>query len=126
VTGDGGDMIMKSHKDLDVWKKSIDLVADIYKMTENFPKSEIYGISNQMRRAAVSVPSNIAEGAGRHSNKEFIQFLYISLGSLSELETQIIISIKLNYIKTYDLEKISEIRRMLLGLIKAVGSNKNK
>lgn len=117
---------MKSHKDLDVWKKSIDLATDIYKMTEKFPRSEIYGISNQMRRAAVSVPSNIAEGAGRHSNKEFIQILYISLGSLSELETQIIISIKLNYIKTYDLEKISEIRRMLLGLIKAVVSNENK
>jgi four helix bundle protein len=76
---------MKSHKDLDVWKKSMDLVTDIYRVTKDFPKEEIYGLTNQMRRCVVSIPSNIAEGGGRNSKREFIQFLYISLGSVSEL-----------------------------------------
>jgi len=83
---------IKNHKDLEVWKKSMDLVSNIYKITEPFPNKELYGLTNQIRRAAVSVPSNIAEGAARSSKKEFIQFLYIALGSLSELETQIIIA----------------------------------
>jgi len=78
---------MKTHKDLEVWKISIEMVTNIYKITRIFPKEEIYGLTNQMRRAAVSVPSNIAEGSGRNSNKEFVQFLYYAVGSLSELET---------------------------------------
>ena len=118
---------LRTHKDLDVWKKSIDLVAEIYEITKSFPKDEIYGITNQIRRAAVSIPSNVAEGAGRNHDKEFIQFLYISLGSCSELETQIVISSKIKYIdgKTMDemLSKISDIRRMILGLIRAVTRN---
>lgn len=71
---------IKNHKDLEVWKKSMDLVSNIYKITESFPNKEIYGLTNQIRRSAVSVPSNIAEGAARSSKKEFIQFLYIALG----------------------------------------------
>ena len=113
---------MKSHKDLEVWKRSVELVTSIYAITKNYPQYEIYGLTNQIRRAAVSIPSNIAEGAARKNPKEFIQFLYIALGSSSELETQIIISYNLNYISKKDsediLKEISEIRNMTLGLIK--------
>jgi four helix bundle protein len=76
------------HKDLDVWKKSMNLVVLIYDITSKFPSDERFGLTSQMRRAAVSIPSNIAEGAARKGDKEFIQFLMIALGSLSELETQ--------------------------------------
>lgn len=78
---------MKSHKDLDIWKRGLDLVTDICKLTKNFSKEEIYGLSAQMRRAAISYPSNIAEGAARNSKPDYIHFIYIALGSLSELET---------------------------------------
>lgn len=115
---------MKSHKDLDVWRKSIELVTVVYKLTDTFPQQEQFGLVSQMRRSAVSVPSNIAEGAARQSNKEFKQFLFIALGSLAELETQFIISEKLNFLiadKIPD-EQIIEIRKMLLGLIKYLNS----
>ena len=89
---------------------------------QNFPKEEIYGLTNQIRRAAVSIPSNIAEGAARNHSKEFIQFLYVSLGSLSELETQIIISENLNYLLVSDSKKLqnelTELRKMIFGLIR--------
>ena len=84
-----------THKDLDVWKLGIELVQEVYEVTKVFPKEEMYGLTSQIRRAAVSIPSNIAEGYARESIKELIRFLYISLGSLSELETQLLISIKL-------------------------------
>ena len=71
---------MKGHKDLDVWKQSVVLVEDIYMLTKNFPSDEKYGLSSQIKRAVVSVPNNIAEGAGRKGDKEFIQFLYIAMG----------------------------------------------
>ena len=90
---------MKDHKDLDVWKQSIVLVEDIYALTKNFPSDEKYGLSSQIKRAVVSVPSNIAEGAGRKGDKEFIQFLYIAMGSLSELETQLILANRLQFYK---------------------------
>ena len=113
---------MRSHKDLDVWKRSVTLVTNIYSITSKFPKEEIYGITNQVRRAAVSLPSNIAEGAARKNSKEFIQFLYIALGSNAELETQIIICRNLDYLSekvSIDiLKEINEIRNMILGLIK--------
>ena len=113
---------MKSHKDLDVWKRSIVLVTEIYQITKNFPDDEKYGMINQMRRSAVSIPSNIAEGSARHSKKENIQFLYVVLGSLSELETQLIISNNLKYIsndfsETFQKE-ILEIKNMTIGLIR--------
>lgn len=73
---------IRTHKDLNVWKDSITLAKELYRLTENFPKEETYGLASQMRRAAVSIPSNIAEGAARNSTKEFIQFLYIALGFL--------------------------------------------
>jgi four helix bundle protein len=115
---------MKTHKDLDVWKASIDMVTKIYQVTRNFPKEEIYGLTNQMRRAAVSVPSNIAEGAGRNSSKEFLQFLYFSTGSLSELETQIIIAYNLEYINNEQKQNmdiiINTIFKMLSGLMQSV------
>ena len=112
---------MRTHLDLDVWKKSIQFVKKIYEITSKFPDTEKYGLTNQMRRCAVSIPSNIAEGAGRNSKKEFKQFLYISLGSISEIETQLIISTELSYLKDKSLlEELNEIRKMLFGLIKSI------
>ena len=115
---------LKSHKDLDVWKKAISLVTAIYVASQEFPSFEIYGLTSQIRRAAVSVPSNIAEGAARGSKKEFVRFLHIALGSLSELETQLLIAANLAYIKNMaglDSEVI-KIRKMLLGLIRSLQS----
>ncbi len=110
---------IQNHKDLEVWKKSMDLVSNIYKITESFPSKELYGLTNQIRRAAVSIPSNIAEGAARNSKKEFIQFLYIALGSLSELETQIIIANRLEYLNNLDtlLEDLKFVQKLINGLI---------
>jgi four helix bundle protein len=85
-------MRMVTHKNLDVWNMGMDLVENVYRITEAFPKEEQFGLTSQMPRAAVSVPSNIAEGAARSSKREFLQFLYISLSSLSEIETQLIIA----------------------------------
>ena len=109
---------IRTHKDLDVWNISMDLALDLYSVTKNFPKEEIYGLTSQIRRSSVSVASNIAEGAARGSKKEFIQFLYISLGSLAELETQLLLSAKLRYLNFEDVfSMIDKIRQMLLGLI---------
>jgi four helix bundle protein len=112
------------HKDLDVWKKSIDFVTIVYKQTSSFPKEEMYGLTSQIRRAAISIPSNIAEGAARRNKTEFRQFLYIALASAAELETQLIISVNLNYIsQDIQLELTSEltiISKMLQGLIKSL------
>lgn len=117
---------MKTHKNLKVWEESINLVTEVYKQSKSFPQSELYGLTNQIRRSSVSIPSNIAEGAARHSQKEFIQFLYIALGSASELETQLIIAENLGFI---DEEvngklkiKLDSISKMLYGLIKNVKS----
>ena len=119
---------MKTHKDLDVWKKSIDFVTLIYKTTANFPNNEIYGITSQIRRSAVSIPSNIAEGAARTSLKEFDYFLSVSLGSISEIETQLIISQNLEYINHdhfIELDnKLTDIRKMVLGLKKSLADRK--
>jgi four helix bundle protein len=112
----------KPHKKLDVWKIAMDLVLDIYRITGNFPMEERYSLTDQMRRAAVSVPSNIAEGAARNTKKEFANFLYMAQGSLSELDTQLEIASKLGYLKLNgfeDLEvKVDRIGRMITGLIK--------
>ena len=118
---------IKTHKDLDVWKKSMDLVEGVYRLTKSFPDAEKYGLTNQIRRCAVSISSNIAEGAARNTDKEFVQFCYIALGSLSELETQLLIAERLKYSQNIDiLENVVEIRRMLLGLIKYLKSKQSK
>ena len=116
----GEEVKMMVHSDLDVWKKSIEFVAEIYKMTKDFPKEEIYGLTSQIRRASVSIPSNIAEGAARNSTKEFIQFLYIALGSASETETQLIIAKEIGYLEnnSFLLDEIKSIRKMIVGLVK--------
>ena len=90
--------VIRSHEDLFIWKRSRALINEIYQLTATFPKEEMFGIIAQMRRSAISVPSNIAEGAGRKTTKEFIRFLSISSASLSELDTQIIIAEDLGYI----------------------------
>jgi four helix bundle protein len=113
---------IKTHRDLDVWKVSMDFVIDLYKITEAFPDTERFGLIMQIRRAGVSICSNIAEGAARFHSKEFVHFLYISLGSVSEVETQLEIALRLEYLKsTYtQKEMLDRIRRMLVGLIKHV------
>ena len=104
-----------------IWQKGIEVVKDIYTLTKKFPKEELYGLTSQIRRSAISIPSNIAEGFRRYHNKEYKQFLYITLGSCAELETQIIIANELNYInqtnKTELIEKIKYICRMTVKLI---------
>lgn len=109
-------------QDLQIWKKGIDLVKNIYSLTNNFPTTETYGLVSQMRRSAISIPSNIAEGFKRYHNNEFRQFLYISLGSSAELETQLVIANELNYIdhKTREniIEDINHVSRMIYNLIK--------
>jgi len=107
------------HKKLEVWQLSMNLVQDIYKISKTYPKDEIYGLTNQMRRCAVSIPSNIAEGAARKGDKEFIQFLYIALGSAAELETQLLISQSLQYSFNQEyLHNLSRVKQMLYALIK--------
>ncbi len=108
-------------ENLIVWQKSIDFVELIYKITSNFPQCELYSLTSQIRRCAVSIPSNIAEGKGRNSIKEFVNYLHIALGSLYELKTQIIIAKRLNYIidSDYSLvnDRIFEIEKMINSLI---------
>lgn len=105
------------HKDLEVWKKSMDLVETIYKLTQTFPDSEKFGLTSQMRRSAVSIPSNIAEGSARKGDKELIHFLPIALGSLSELDTQYTIAVRINYTsKEENIEnQINDVKKLLLG-----------
>ncbi|MBW6516852.1 MAG: four helix bundle protein [Candidatus Cloacimonetes bacterium] len=119
---------MRTHKDLVLWQKSVIFVTNIYDVTTKFPKSEIYGITNQMRRAAVSIPSNIAEGSGRRSQKELIQFLHIALGSMAELETQLIISLNLSFITPDSYrnlsDELSELSKMTISLIRSLSKEK--
>ena len=119
----------KPHYRLNCWKDSFRLSVDLYKVTGNFPNDEKFGIISQMRRAATSIPANIAEGAARNSTPEFIRFLYISLGSLSELDTFILLSIELGYLKidtgqTFQVE-LDTIGKQITGLIKKLKSNIN-
>ena len=119
---------MKKYKDLNVWKKAMKLTIDVYKTTRQFPKYELYGLTSQIRRSAVSMPSNIAEGAGRTyrkkgTNKEFSRFLDIALGSSAELETQLILAHELEYMNNEIFLQLSgdieEIQKMLYGLQKS-------
>ena len=112
---------MAGYKELIVWQKGMELVKSVYQLTISFPDSERFGLTNQMRRCSVSIPSNIAEGYGRSSDKELIQFLYISLGSSYELETQLVISKELQYMGEEDYNVLSaineEVGKMLSSLI---------
>lgn len=116
--------MLKSYRDLLVWQKAMELTVETYRFSSGFPGSEVYGLTSQLRRAAVSVPSNIAEGYGRGSRKEYIQFLCISQGSLKELETQVILAERLKYgSKTAVdglLELSEEVGRMLGALIRSL------
>ena len=113
-------MPYKTFRDLVVWQKAMDLVVEIYRLTGGFPAEEKFGLTSQMRRAAVSIPCNIAEGHGRHSGKEFLRFLWIANGSLTELETQLIITHRLQLITKEDYQQLREhfqqVGRMLTGL----------
>jgi len=117
-------MVDRAHKKLDVWQESVALATHIYKITEKFPKAEIYGLTSQMRRAVVSISSNIAEGAARTSSKEFEQFLNIAGGSLSELDTQLEIAHNLLFLTNEQKQeidiKVESITSKLAGLIKYV------
>ncbi|MDB5256685.1 MAG: four helix bundle protein [Chitinophagaceae bacterium] len=101
---------MKPHQRLDAWKKGIEFTIRIYAVTEEFPKHEVFGLTAQLRRASVSIPNNIAEGAGRNTSKEFLHFLFISRGSLSEVDTLLIIARRLKYIS---IERYDELNRLL-------------
>jgi four helix bundle protein len=117
---------LKSYRDLLVWQKGIDLVVVAYKATATFPTSELYGLTSQIRRAAASIPANIAEGYGRGSRKEYLQFLQIAQGSLKELETHFIIAQRLLYLTPSQTERLladtEELGRMLRGLIQKLKS----
>ena len=118
---------MKSYQELEVWKKAVDFVVEVYRIIKSFPKVELYSLVSQIQGSSVSIPENIAEGWGRNTKKEYIQFLKIGRGSLFELETHLIISQKLNYINQKNLEDLmlrtQEIGKMLNGLIKSLGKN---
>ncbi len=113
---------MTGFENLEVWKKSIKLVKEVYNIISEFPKEEKFSLCDQIRRSSVSVPSNIAEGSGRQSKKEFIQFLYISLGSINELETQLIVSNEIGYVKDIPeiRARILEIKKMINALISSL------
>lgn len=113
---------MNDYKDLEVWQRAIEFVADVYSLSSSFPESEKFGLVNQIRRAAVSIPSNIAEGSARHHAKDFIHFLRIADGSAAEVETQLIITRKLDFCSGIEavLKDLTVIRRMLAALIKSL------
>lgn len=115
---------MRPHEKLDVWKKSVEMVTAIYEVTRTFPSDEKFGLVSQMRRAGVSIPANIAEGAARQTGKEFCQFLSIAQGSASELETELLIARNLGYVSQENYERVYQeinvIARMLVGLSRAV------
>jgi four helix bundle protein len=119
---------LKSYQELEVWRKSIDWVERIYRVSSEFPKEERYGLTSQVRRAAASVPANIAEGAARSGTGEFLQFLSVASGSLAEVETFLILAGRLNLIKPTELEPLQaqadEISRMLGGLKRALRSKR--
>ncbi|OQB05619.1 MAG: hypothetical protein BWY19_00888 [bacterium ADurb.Bin212] len=114
--------MIQSYKDLVVWQKAVSLVEAVYRSTESFPKEEVFGLISQMRRSAISIPSNIAEGSSRGTRKDYCQFLRISLGSCSELETQVIIAEKLKFMDFSKsaklLQQLNEIMKILNTIIK--------
>jgi four helix bundle protein len=119
--------MVQSYKDLIVWQKSMDLAVEIYLITNCFPKDELYSLTNQIRRAAVSIPSNIAEGRRRNSKLDYLHFLTIAHGSLAETETQLLIAIRLNYLNDAQVEHVlqlqEEISKMLHSMRSKLGSD---
>lgn len=117
-------MDVRSYRDLIAWQKAMALAVTIYRVTEQFPQREQFGLSNQLRRAATSVPSNIAEGQGRASTNDYVHFLHISRGSLQELETQVLLAQQLNYLSVQESESVltqsSEVSRLISGLISSL------
>jgi len=117
---------IRTYRDLDIWKTGLDIVKDVYTVTKEFPRHELYGLTSQMRRSAVSIPSNVAEGFRRRHNKEYARFLCISLGSCAELETQVTIAWELGYMAKCEearlLEKLDHVCRMISNLIKKLES----
>ncbi|MFY0651055.1 MAG: four helix bundle protein [Cyclobacteriaceae bacterium] len=115
---------MHRYKELKVWQKSMDLAEQIYQMTKDFPKEEKYGLTSQLRKCAMSIPSNIAEGAGRNTDKDFSRFLDVSVGSLFELETQILLSARVGFLseehRNQITDEVSQIHAMLIGLKKTL------
>ena len=116
--------MVRSYSDLIVWNKAIDLVTQVYLATQNFPKDELFGLTNQIRKAAISIPSNIAEGRGRLTKGEFKLFLGHARGSLAELETRIVIAKNLDYLDDIEgnklLQQIAEVGRLLNGLLSSI------
>ncbi len=117
-------MLVRQYQDLIAWQKAMDLVTGVYRATEEFPRHEVFGLRNQIRRAAVSIPSNIAEGQPRDTTKDFLRFLAIARGSVQELETQILIASRLVYLRESDtadlIERIKEVGRLLGGLSRSL------
>ena len=117
-------MSVRSYRDLIAWQKAMDLAAGIYRITETFPAREQFGLSNQMRRASVSIPSNIAEGQGRGTTKDYVHFLHISRGSLQELETQLLLAHRLSFAGESEVQSLlsvcDEVSRLVSGLINAL------
>lgn len=122
--------MLKNYKELKVWQKSYQLCLEIYRITKDFPKNEQYGLTSQIRKAVVSIPSNIAEGYGRKTTPDYLRSLYIAYGSCCELETQILLSGDLGYIKDNGIKeilgKIGEVERMLKALIKSLENKHSK
>jgi len=118
---------MREFKKLQIWQRSHKLVLDVYKTTKDFPSSELYGLTNQIRRAAVSIPSNIAEGCGKEGQAEFARYLRIAMGSANELEYQLILSHDLQYIETQEFEdlidEVNQLKRMLVTFVKRISSS---
>jgi four helix bundle protein len=113
---------MNDYKELEVWQKSMDLAVKVYAITTNFPQSELYGLTSQIRRSAVSIPSNIAEGSARSGSKGFVQFLFVARGSAAELETQLLLAIRFGFLcdSPEILKQILSIRKMLNALIRSL------
>ena len=118
---------IKDFKDLFLWQRAMDLVVEVYDLVKKLPKEELFALSDQIRRAAISIPSNIAEGQGRNSSKEFIHFLSIAKGSKAELETQLLLCVRINYLKELEIEKamslVEEVGKMLHSLQKRLTTN---
>ena len=118
---------IKDFKDLFLWQRAMDLVVEVYQLVKKLPKEELFALSDQIRRAVISIPSNIAEGQGRNSSKEFIHFLSIAKGSKAELETQLLLCVRINYLKELEIEKamslVEEVGKMLHSLQKRLTTN---